>query len=254
MMERLHPGPVRRLGPDELVDCYAEADGHGPSVRFNFVASADGAATLQGRAGALGNADDQRILLLLRRLSDVLLLGAGTVRVEGYGGVLLDAAGLAWRRAHRAGAHPALAVMSATLDLDPASAFFSQAPIRPMVFTTREAAATVGDDLAAVADVLAAGEGAVDPSLVVRELAGRGHRRILCEGGPHLLGSFHDAGLVDELCLSLSPLLVGGPNPRIAVSPAEAAVPLALTHVLRSEGMLFLRYRAGAPREREDRP
>src|SRR3954447_19136285 len=112
MIERLHPGPAARLEADELVRAYAPPGGEHPSARFILVVSADGAATLGGRAGGLGNADDQRILLLLRRLSDVLLLGAGTVRAEGYGGELLDAAGLAWRREHRATDRPALAVLS----------------------------------------------------------------------------------------------------------------------------------------------
>jgi riboflavin biosynthesis pyrimidine reductase len=246
VIERLHPGPPERLGVDELARAYGPGN-DAPSVRFNFVVSADGAATLGGRAGGLGNADDQRILLLLRRLSDVLLLGAGTVRAEGYGGELIDAAGLAWRREHRATDRPALAVLSGSLDLDPASAFFTQAQVRPVVFTTDRAAAVAPARLAAVAEIVAAGEDLVDPDRVVRELWARGHRRILCEGGPHLFGSFQDAGRVDELCLTVSPLLVGGPNLRVAMSAAEHRAPLALAHVLRSEGTLFLRYLAEGP-------
>lgn len=248
MITRLLPSPQQDLDEEALLEAYRFDAGERPRVRFNFVASADGAATLRGRAGGLGNDADQRILQLLRRTADVLVLGAGTVRAEGYGGALLEEPGLAWRREHGAAAHPAVAIVSASLDLDPAAPFFAEAPVRPTVFGSASAPREARSRLAEVADVVVLGDQVVDPAEIVAELASRGHRRILSEGGPRLFGSFQQAGLVDELCLTVSPLLVGGPNPRIAQSALEhaAPLPLALVHVLLSEDLLFLRYRLAA--------
>ena len=75
----------------DLVAAYAMER---PALRVNFVASADGAATLDGRSGGLGNANDQHILGLLRQLADVLVVGAGTLRAEGYGPLVLGDGGV----------------------------------------------------------------------------------------------------------------------------------------------------------------
>lgn len=90
-----------------------------------------------------------------------------------------------------------------------------------------------------------AGEGSrVDPARAVRELADRGLRRLLTEGGPRLLGQFVAAGVLDEMCLTLAPMLTAGDAQRIAGGPA-VAVPerFALASVLEEAGFLFSRYR-----------
>ncbi|WP_203230917.1 dihydrofolate reductase family protein, partial [Agromyces humi] len=83
---------------DELLEAYAIADRDVPAVRMNFVTSLDGAVTLEGRSGGLGDEHDRLAMQVLRTLADVVLVGAGTVRVEGYGGLQVDAADAAWRR------------------------------------------------------------------------------------------------------------------------------------------------------------
>jgi riboflavin biosynthesis pyrimidine reductase len=244
MIERLHPGPVVADADDEdLLDWYAVPPGTDPWVRFEFIASADGAATVQGRAGGLGSAEDQRVLHLLRRLADVLLVGAGTIRAEGYGGELLDDSARAWRRRRGMRARPVVAVVSARLDLDPGSPFFAEAPERPLVLTAERADPDRRRALERVARVVEVGEREAEPRRILTALAADGHRVVHTEGGPTLFGAFQRADAVDDLCLSLSPTLAGSDEPRIVRdAPLPAPLELRLAHVLRADDLLLLRY------------
>jgi riboflavin biosynthesis pyrimidine reductase len=242
MVDRLYPAPQADATDDDLLEWYADRPAR-PGVIFNFVSSVDGSATVHGHSGGLSTPDDQRILRLLRRLADVLVIGAGTIRVEGYAGELLDDAGAAWRVASGRPQRPAVAVVSGTLRLDPAAAFFTTAPAPPLVFTTERSDLRKRAQLSEVAEVIVTGTELVDPRRVVAELRDRGFERIHSEGGPKLFGSFQEAGVVNGLCLTLSPALVGGLGGRVTAWADEHAVPLELMHVLRSGSMLFLRYR-----------
>lgn len=241
-------GSAAELSDEDLLAAYAW-DSHGeapglPLVRFNFVASLDGAAAVAGRSGGLGNSADHRVFNLLRRSADVILVGAGTVRAEGYAGELLDRQGQAWRAARGMAPHPATAIVSGSLDLDPDGPLFSQAPVRPLLLTSAGAPADRRTALAEVADVVAAGARDVQPALAVRELVNRGFTRILCEGGPRLFGTFQAAGLVDELCLTLSPGMTAGSAPRITSGAPETPLQhFALVHALQGGDTLLLRYR-----------
>jgi riboflavin biosynthesis pyrimidine reductase len=210
-------------------------------LRVNFVSSVDGSATRQGQSGGLGDAADRRVFALLRRLCDVVLIGAGTVRAEGYGGELVDPAAQRWRATHGLAEHPRLAIVSGDLALDPGLEVFQRAATRPLVITRETAPEDRRTALAAVADVVACGSASVDLGASLTLLAERGLRRVNCEGGPRLLGSLVAEGLLDELCLTLSPLLVSGDGPRIAAG-AEADLGLRLAQVLRSADTLLLRY------------
>lgn len=244
-INRVYPDAVRDVTDAQLLDWYAVPAQAQPWVRFNFVASLDGAATHEGRAGGLGDAVDQHVFTLLRRQADVILVGAGTVRAEGYAGPLLSEADCRWRLDRGLPAHPAIAVVSGSLDLDPDGAFFAQAPVRPLLLTAAGADAGRRRALAQVADVVDAGPDAAEPALMVAALAARGHRSIHSEGGPVLFGAFQAAGLVDELCLTLSPVLAGGTGKRIADGVAEHQLQqLELVHILESGSMLLLRYAA----------
>ena len=117
-MRRLLPDPAPEPDDAALLHSYAPPSGTDPFVRFNFVSSIDGAATLGGLSGELGTAADKRVFMLLRRAADVILVGAGTVRAEGYDGELLDAASRAWRLERGMSECPVLAVVSGHLDLD----------------------------------------------------------------------------------------------------------------------------------------
>ena len=92
------------------------------------------------------------------------------------------------------------------------------------------------------ADVIVAGQDTVDLAAAVDALAERGHRRMLAEGGPHLLAQLAGAGLLDELCLTIGPLMAGPGAPRIVAGVPATPLPLTLAHVLEDDGFLLCRY------------
>ncbi|MEL4317421.1 dihydrofolate reductase family protein [Leifsonia sp. YIM 134122] len=220
------------LEHDELAAAYALERRETPQVRMNFVVSLDGAATLDGRSGGLGDAEDQRVMSVLREAADVLLVGAGTVRAEGYGGVGLP-----------------LAVVSGSLDIDPGHQVFTGTDAARYVITHAGSPAARREALAGIAEVLVCGEGAIDLEAALAALAERGHTQVLCEGGPRLFGELVAVGLVDELCLSLSPVLVGGDAGRILQGASEQLRRMQLVHALQGETLLFLRYARATPVE-----
>jgi riboflavin biosynthesis pyrimidine reductase len=236
-LDRIWPRPAADLDDDALVAALREAE---PVLRVNFVSSVDGAATRDGLSGGLGDPADRRYFELLRRAADVVLVGAGTVRAEGYGPMRVSDASAAWRAAHGLPPHPVFALVTGRLELDPASRIFTEAPVRPIVVTTGDHDA---DAFAGVADVVRAGAGAVvDVAAAVAALHARGLTRILSEGGPHLFGSLLAADVVDELCLTLEPTLEAGDARRIAAGVLPEPRGLELAHVLRSGSTLLLRY------------
>jgi len=240
-IDRLWPDPAAALDDEALLAATAFPDVR-PWLRMNFVSSLDGAATRDGRSGGLGDAADRRLFALLRRPADAVLLGAGTARAEGYGGLRLDDAAVAWRRQRGLPPHPVLVLVSGRLGLDPGSALFAEAPVTPIVITTRDAPPERRTALEAVAEVVTAGDTRVEPGRVRRALAERGLHRIHGEGGPSLFGSFLAAGAVDELCLTLAPTLESGSAPRIAHGPEPAPTGMRLTSLLRAGDELLLRY------------
>jgi len=172
-------------------------------------------AAVAGRSGGLSGEADRTVFGLLRALADVVLVGAGTVRAEAYRPAKV---GQRWAglREGRAPAPP-IAVVSGRLALDPASPLLDQAPshARTILITAESAPADGRAALAAKADVIVAGERRVDLWAAISALTALGYRRILTEGGPHLLGEITEAGLLDELCLTVSPLLTASGAGRI---------------------------------------
>jgi riboflavin biosynthesis pyrimidine reductase len=228
----------------DLAGCYPRRAE--PTLRVNFIASLDGAVTVDGKSGKLGGPGDKLIFDTLRMVCDALLVGAGTVRTENYDGLRLDPRARAWRRAHGLPEFPLMVIVSAALDLDPAQLVFADAPVRPLVITHRGASAARRAVLAPVADVVACGDSEIDLAAAVALLHGRGATQILCEGGPRLFGGLIAADLVDELCLTVSPLLTGGNAGRIAAGPGGPPREMSLRGVLTDRDMLFLRYARSA--------
>lgn len=210
-------------------------------LRANMVTSADGSATLGGRSGGLSGPADKMLFTVLRSLADVILVGAGTTRAEKYrpaqpGGV--------WAGLRPAGAPlPPVAVVSASLDLRGCERLLEAppGPAQTIVITTAAAPADRRAALAGRARLIEAGDKRVDPAAAVAALHGLGYRRILTEGGPVLLAQLTAAGLVSELCVTLSPLLAGGDGPRILSGPAPGPA-LRLEHVLADGDVLLCRY------------
>ena len=214
-----------------------------PWLRANMVSSLDGAARLDGHSEALSSAADKRIFGVLRALSDVVLVGAETVRTEGYRPARAREAFAAQRAARGQAPAPTIAVVSRSLDLDLTAPLFTE-PVRPTVVITAESApAEARRATARVADLVVAGEQRVDMAAAVRAVVDRGWTRLLTEGGPRLLGQFAAAGQLDELCLSLAPLITSGDAPRIMNGPELAvAQQLRLDLLLEDDGFLFARY------------
>ncbi len=242
MIAAVYPDPTGALDDAQLLAAYAYSDPYKTCARFNFVATADGAANHQGVSGGLGGPADKKVFGLLRRLTDAVIVGAGTVRAEGYAGELLNAQGQQWRLDHGLSAHPALVIISGSLDIESNAEIFSRSPVRPLVLTTEKASLESRHQIGEVADVVVVGADELDVEAGLAELADRGFTRLLCEGGPGVFGAFQSAGRVDELCLTFSPSLAGGSAPRIVSGPEHELQALTLNHVLVSGGELLLRY------------
>ena len=225
-MRQLFPAFVDRVDPADVYADLPDAVGR-PAVRLNMISSVDGATAMGGVSGGLGGSADKRVFAVLRSLADVVLVAAGTVRAENYGPAAVP-----------------VAVVTRTANLDWQSRFFTEADARPIVLTADDAPAENLARAAAVADVILAGTGGVDFKRALDELAVRGARNVLAEGGPSLNGQLALAGLLDELCLTLSPKLVGGDTKRILDGPAlSTPIDLRLRSVCEDDGYLFLRYR-----------
>jgi riboflavin biosynthesis pyrimidine reductase len=183
----------------------------------------------------------------LRWLADVILVGAGTARAEDYGGAVVPAERRELRQSAGLAPVPPIAVLSGSAALDPASRLFT-AEARPLVLTKASAPADRLAALRPVAEVVVCGDDRVLPDLVLTELAARGLVRVLTEGGPTLHAEFAGAGLLDELCLTVAPLLGGPGHLGIVAGPAwPGARPMELAHALEEDGSLFLRYRLEHP-------
>jgi riboflavin biosynthesis pyrimidine reductase len=215
----------------------------GTWLRANMIASLDGAAWFGDRTERLGSPGDRRLFLALRGMADAVIVGAETVRVEGYGPVR---SGEGWG-ALRGGrpATPPLAVVSRRLALDLDAPVFTAAPAdaRTILLTTETAPPDRRRAAERVAEVIVAGRDGIDFPRAIEELAARGHRRLLCEGGPTILARAAADGALDELCLTLSPMLVAGDPSRILNGPqlAEPAR-LRLAGLYEEDDFLFLRY------------
>jgi 5-amino-6-(5-phosphoribosylamino)uracil reductase len=228
-----------------LADLYAYPDPAptGGHVRANMVATLDGSARdAAGSSRGISGPADTAVLGVLRALADVVLVGAGTARTEAEDYRPLPARSAFAERRAAAGQGPAavVAVVTASGDLDPASPLW--APASASLVLTCEAApltrlrAVAGDER-----VVVAGKESVDPVQAVAALAERGLRRVLVEGGPTLLGAVAAAGVLDELCLTWSPLVVAGEGPRIAHG-APAELRLRPAHLLEAGGLLLGRW------------
>lgn len=217
-----------------------------PYVFVNMVSSADGATVVEGVTEQLGSAGDRHIFMLLRSLADAILVGAQTVRAEGYGPPKVRREFAGAREARGQAAPPRLAVVSRSLHLDWQSPLFTEQRSRPFVLAPASADQQRLRDAAEVADVVSVGDPELDLAAALAQLRESGVAALLCEGGPTLNAALLQAGLIDELCLTISPSLVGrGGGAGIVGTAAVGHVPLRLAHVLEEDGYLFLRYLLG---------
>jgi riboflavin biosynthesis pyrimidine reductase len=230
---------------DVLYGYRADGGSRGPFVRANMVSGLDGAISADGVSAGLSSPADKNVFATLRAWADVVLVGAGTARAEQYRPARIRPE-LQAGRAHRGQANvPRIAVVSRSLDLDLGSALMQDAST--LVVTSADADASRLSELRRDHDVIVAGEGAVDLSQAVLDLDRIGLTRILCEGGPSLLGALVAEGLVDDLCLSLAPIVGGGPHDGLLGNAAVSEQRLRLEHVVESDGFLMTRYALTRP-------
>ncbi len=211
----------------------------------NMIASADGATWVDGRTEGLSNPADNAAFAAIRACADWILVGAGTVRAERYGLPRPNNRARQTRQAAGRTQAPRLAVMSSSLALDldlPILAEREPDEELPLLFTGQDTPDAAVDRLAAVAEVVRLAD-SHDPTQVLGEINRRGGSVVLCEGGASFNAQLVDADVIDELCLSISPLLAGGPSPRI-VHGSKRAVPhqMVLEYLLEDSGTLFARY------------
>jgi riboflavin-specific deaminase-like protein len=237
-------GTGRDSGDLDVLSWYEErVPTTGPWLRVNFVASIDGAVTVDGLSAGLGSEADRRVFDLLRVPCDVVVVAAGTVRAEGYGPLVVDEHHADLRTRLGFASQPRFGIVSRSLDLDPDDRIFQEAPSRPLVLTTRSADRSRREALSRVAEVVECGDEQVDGQELRTALDDRGLRRIHSEGGPALFAALIRDGAVDEVCLTVAPMLAGGSAGRISSGDApDVSVELALAHIVQSEGILLLRY------------
>lgn len=239
-------GSTHELSEGELPRLYHYPEDHRTWLRANFITSLDGGATAEGTSGAMAGPGDRLVFTLLRELADVIVVGAGTVRIEGYSGAHLGAAQRQQRQARRQTEVPQLAIITKTGRLDRNLAVFTRTEVPPLVLTCAAAAAQTRHRLIGLAEIIdCSGDNPdkVDEAVVLAELTARGLRRILTEGGPMLLGAFIERELLDELCLTVAPVMVGGLARRIATGPGQLLTRMRCAHVLTDDaGYLYMRY------------
>jgi riboflavin biosynthesis pyrimidine reductase len=226
-----------------LAYSYPELSGAQTWVRANFVSTLDGAAAGEdGRSSSINTGADRDIFGLLRALADVVLIGAGTARIEGYRRARVRVPWLDLREGRPA--HPTMAVVSRSGDVPPLLGE-AREDSGDVVLVTCERAGEEGIDLARETlgedQVIVEGRQSVDLAAALDALALRGMGRVLCEGGPHLMRDLTASGRLDELCLTLAPTLVGGDHTRIT-----AGGPVVATFVPRllieSQGTILGRW------------
>jgi riboflavin biosynthesis pyrimidine reductase len=240
-------GSVRELDGAELPELYGyPAKLNSIWLRANFIASLDGGATVGGTTGRLGGPGDRVLFSLLRELADVILVGAGTVRAEDYSGARPTIAQRQRRQARGQSEVPQLAIVTKSGRLEREMPVFTRTEVPPLVCTCAAVADQTRRGLAGLAEVLeCSGDdpGQVDEAAVLAALANRGLYRVLTEGGPMLFSSFVERGLLDELCLTIAPSLVGGQAGRIAAGQGQVSTGMRCAHILTDDdGYLYTRY------------
>jgi riboflavin-specific deaminase-like protein len=246
-MRMLWPDPGADVEPAEV---YAADERPLPGVRpwvlTNMIATVDGAAAdPTGRSGGLGGQADKQVFAAIRAVADVIVAGSATVIAEDYGPVRLTPELREARRQRGQAEVPRLAVVTASLRIDPDRRLFRDSDgERPIVLTTASADPGRRRALSAVAEVLEVGDDLVDWARALTALRDRaGARVVLSEGGPSTNGQLVAADVVDEVCLTMAPALIGGPAPRITGGgPGSRLRPLRTARILTEDGYLFLRY------------
>ena len=214
-----------------------------PRVVAAMVVSADGRATVRGRSGGLGHPADRALFRELRTGVDALLVGTRTLRAERYANLLDDA-----QRARRAGGglppEPLVCIVTRRLDVPADIPLFGERGARIRIYTAADGNV---DGRGAEVVVRRLPRGRLGFRAVLQDLAAsEGVRAVLCEGGPTILRAVIGEGCLDDLVLTIAPLLVGGQAPTMLTGAViDPSVTLVLREVHRADSHLFAHYEVG---------
>lgn len=230
------------LDDDQVLEAYPWPEDGRSWVRAMMVTTLDGAAAgPDGLSDSISSTVDKAVFDAVRRLADAVLVGAGTIRAEGYGPMLAKPADADRRIAAGQALAPVLTIVSRSLTLDWDGDLFTESTMRPLVITGSGADASRVARAEVHCDVVVTDDEMVAPATVVEVLEQRGLRRIVCEGGPTLLESLIEADLVDEADITVSPMFAGtAHSPR--TPGLEHTAGFELKHVLLAESFLMARY------------
>jgi riboflavin-specific deaminase-like protein len=241
---------VRRLLPDaggttvaeqlSGLDLGATAPPERPYLILNFATTLDGRAAINGRSGPIGSATDTEMLQRLRTRVDAVMIGAGTMRAEHYGRMVSDPQFRAYRERTGLAHDPLAVIVSNRLELPWEAGLFTAGGGRVVVFTASE---EEPPETATPVTVVRHPDGVDLAEALAWLRAERGIRSILCEGGPTLHGRLREAGLADELFLTIAPKIAGGEGPRVLEGALVDIDEVELAWLLESESELFARYR-----------
>lgn len=240
-MRRLQPDPGETTleGQLETLDFTSAAHADRPYTVTNFVLTLDGRATLGRRSGPIGSDTDTALLVGLRLTCDALMIGAGTMRVEGYGRPVSDPAKREIREARGLAPDPLMIIVGG-LDLPWDAPLFTEGEGRVLILSHDDGEPPPTETPVEVERY----EGPVDLVAAMRKLRSeRGVRSVLSEGGPRLHAELIEAGLVDELFVTHAPKLAGGEGPGLVAGLPERARPISIEWLLEENGELFGRYR-----------
>lgn len=216
----------------------------GPWLRSMMVMTLDGATVgADGLSGSISGSADKRVFMEARRLADVVLVGAGTIRAERYRPMISKPQWQEARSAVGLAPAPRIVVVSGRLDLPWDEPMFTESTLPVMVATTTNVDAARLEVARRHSEVVQVGEGSVDVQALVALLHERGASRIVCEGGEALLDALVQRDLVDEMDLSISPLFAGGGHLPDAARTIRAPYPrFSLAHQFEDEGFVFCRF------------
>ena len=245
-MKRIFPSEMN-LDPIDFYDQVRTPHVDRPWLLLNMITSIDGSTHISGTSGGLGGPADQRVLGTLRSFADVILVGSGTVHAENYRTPHAPDGESGKRRIERKqDQHPRLAVLSGSGNLDSGIPMFDQdesKSAKPLIYTSENGNENLSENFQEKAEVVTLGVGPVDLSFVLRDLFDRGAKVVLAEGGPSLNHQLVEAQLVDELCLTISPLLVGGESSSIINGPVFSDPhQFQLNGLATEDRFLFCRY------------
>lgn len=224
-MQRILPSPVMTVSLEQAYSGPLGSHPDRPWLGLCMVASLDGSTVVDGASAGLSSENDTGVLLRLRALADVVLVGAGTARGEGYGPPS--------KPGQRIG------VVTRSGSVDTSSDLFTSGAGFVITTTTAEF-----DD--SMVDAIRAGRDEVDLATAIRRIpdVAPGARFVQVEGGPSLNGALADADLFDELNLTTSPAIVGGNGPRLVSGAADLSVRYELTQIaVDDQAFVFSRWR-----------